>query len=149
MGATDCFCLSPPQEIFMKRYLSKILALVLVVAITISGCGTNTPSGLVGNYNQDTLTLLQNLKTAIELPDDSPDKSAAQGVAKQSINDYAALYRRDGNYSKLSSFTTLRTALNSLAAHYTSYPNRPLPEKLKDRLAQEFAQAEAALKRGS
>ncbi|PSB03406.1 photosystem II protein Psb27 [Merismopedia glauca] len=133
----------------MKRYLSSLLALVLVIAIAISGCGTDTPAGMVGNYNQDTLTLLQNLRTAVDLPDDSPDKSAAQGIAKQSINDYAALYRRDDNLSRLSSFTTLRTALNSLAAHYTSYPNRPLPQKLKDRLAQEFAQAEAALKRGS
>jgi photosystem II Psb27 protein len=133
----------------MKPYISKILALVLVVAIAISGCGASTPSGLAGDYTQDTTTLLQNLRTAIALPDDSPEKSAAQSVAKQSINDYAALYRRDGKLSKLSSFTTLRTALNSLAAHYTSYPNRPIPQKLKDRLAQEFAQAEAALKRGS
>jgi photosystem II Psb27 protein len=133
----------------MKRYLSSLFALVLVVAIAISGCGTNTPAGLVGNYTEDTTTLLQNLRTAIELPDDSPEKSEAQAKAKQSINDFAGLYRRNTNLSKLSSFTTLRTALNSLAAHYTSYPNRPLPEKLKERLSQEFAQAEAALKRGS
>lgn len=133
----------------MKRYLSKILALLLVVAIFISGCDSNTPSGLVGDYNQDSTTLLQNLKAAIELPDDSPDKSAAQSLAKQNINDFAALYRRDDKFSKLSSFTTIRTILNSLAAHYTSYPNRPLPQKLKDRLSEELAQAEAALKRGS
>jgi len=30
----------------------------------------------------------------------------------------------------------MRTALNSLAGHYSSYPNRPVPEKLKQRLEQ-------------
>ncbi|MBD0363369.1 MAG: photosystem II protein Psb27, partial [Coleofasciculus sp. C3-bin4] len=47
------------------------------------------------------------------------------------------------------SFTTMRTALNSLAGHYSSYPNRPLPQKLKTRLEQEFKQVENALNRGS
>jgi len=42
----------------------------------------------------------------------------------------------------------MRTALNSLAGHYSSYPNRPVPEKLKQRLEQEFKQVEVALKRG-
>jgi len=43
----------------------------------------------------------------------------------------------------------MRTALNSLAGHYSSYPNRPVPEKLKQRLEQEFKQVEVALKRGA
>ncbi len=43
----------------------------------------------------------------------------------------------------------MRTALNSLAGHYSSYPNRPVPQKLKDRLEQEFNQVEAALRRGA
>ncbi|MEM1309725.1 MAG: photosystem II protein Psb27, partial [Cyanobacteria bacterium P01_H01_bin.153] len=38
---------------------------------------------------------------------------------------------------------------NGLAGHYSSYPNRPVPEKLKQRLEQEFKQVEAALKRGA
>ena len=51
--------------------------------------------------------------------------------------------------SGLSSFTTMRTALNSLAGHYSSYPNRPVPQKLKTRLEQELQQVESALKRGA
>jgi photosystem II Psb27 protein len=43
----------------------------------------------------------------------------------------------------------MRTALNSLAGHYSSYPNRPVPQKLKNRLENEFKQVEAALKRGA
>ncbi|PLZ41796.1 photosystem II protein Psb27, partial [Fischerella thermalis WC542] len=41
------------------------------------------------------------------------------------------------------------TALNSLAGHYSSYPNRPVPKKLKDRLEMEFKQVEMSLQRGA
>ncbi len=43
----------------------------------------------------------------------------------------------------------MRTVLNSLAGHYSSYPNRPVPQKLKDRLQEEFVQIESALRRGA
>lgn len=132
----------------MKRYLSRLVALVLVVVIGLMGCSAN-PSGLTGNYRQDTLALLQSLRTAIELPVDASNKAEAQAEARQKINDYASRYRRDGSVSNLSSFTTMRTALNSLAGHYSSYPNRPIPNKLKSRLELEFQQVENALKRGA
>lgn len=132
----------------MKRLMSRILALLFVCVIGLMGC-TSTPSGLTGNYQNDSLALVQSLRTAIELPDDSPDKMAAQADARQKINDFAALYRRDGSVSRLTSYTTIRTALNSLASHYSAYPNRPVPDKLKNRLEQELKQAEAALARGA
>lgn len=130
----------------MKPYLSRLLALVLVVVIGLMGC-SNTAIGMTGDYRQDTLALVNSLRTAIELPEEAPNKSEAQAEARQKINDFAARYRRDGSVTKLGSFTTMRTALNSLAAHYSSYPNRPLPQKLKDRLELEFKQVEAALNR--
>ncbi len=132
----------------MPRYMSRLLALLLVVVIGLLGCSTS-PSGLVGNYQQDTLKVVQSLRGAIDIPNNDPGRSAAQNQAKQIINDFSALYRRDPALTKLSSFTTMRTALNSLAAHYSAYPNRPLPQKLKDRVEQEFKQVEAALKRGA
>jgi photosystem II Psb27 protein len=104
---------------------------------------------LTGDYRQDTLALLQSLRTAIELPEDAPEKTAVQTEARQKINDFASRYRRDSSVTTLSSFTTMRTALNSLAGHYSSYPNRPLPQKLKTRLELEFKQVENALNRGS
>ncbi|MFM7614482.1 MAG: photosystem II protein Psb27, partial [Synechococcales cyanobacterium] len=82
-------------------------------------------------------------------PDDSPDKSAAQTSARLLINEFASLYRRDDSLTKLVSYTTMRTALNGLAGHYSSYPNRPVPQKLKDRLEQEFKIVEAAINRGA
>jgi photosystem II Psb27 protein len=131
----------------MKRYLSRLLALVLVVAIGLVGC--SSPSGLTGNYKEDTLTVINTMKAAIDFPQDDPARIPAQNAARQMINDFASRYRRDTSLTKLSSFTTMRTALNSLAGHYSSYPNRPVPQKLKDRVAQEFQQVEISLKRGT
>ncbi|MGB3511210.1 MAG: photosystem II protein Psb27 [Microcoleaceae cyanobacterium] len=131
----------------MKRFISRVLALVLVCVIGLIGC--SNPSTLSGNYPEDTLALINSLKTAIELPENTETKRAAQADARQVINDYASRYRRDNSVANLASFTTMRTALNSLAGHYSSYPNRPVPEKLKKRLDQEFRQVEMALKRGA
>ena len=132
----------------MKRILSRLFALVLVAAIGLTGCSGAT-GGLSGDYRQDTLTLINSLRTAIELPVEDTAKPAAEAEAKALINDFASRYRRNGNVTKLSSFTTMRTALNALAGHYSSYPNRPVPEKLKVRLQQEFKQVESALNRGA
>lgn len=133
----------------MKRFVSGILALLLVCVVGLTGCSSSTPSGLSGNYREDTLTVIENLRTAINLPEDAPEKSEAQALARQNINDFAALYRRNTSVDRLSSFTTMRTALNSLAGHYSSYPNRPVPEKLKNRLEVEFSRVESALRRES
>lgn len=130
----------------MKRLLSGLFAVALVLVIGLTGCSAS-PSGLSGNYRQDTLEVIGSLRSALSLPDESPDKAAAQAEARQKINDFSARYRRNGSLLKLSSFTTMRTALNSLAGHYSSYPNRPVPKKLQDRLEQEFKQVESALKR--
>ncbi len=134
----------------MKRFLSQLLSLALafVVVVGLMGCSAS-PSGLAGNYRQDTLAVVNGLRTALDLPEGTPEKAAAQSKARQLINDFSARYRRDSSVTRLSSFTTMRTALNSLAGHYSSYPNRPVPAKLKQRLDQEFTQIEAALKRGA
>lgn len=133
----------------MKRYWSRLLSLILVVVIGLMGCSSSGALGsLSGDYRQDTLAVINTLREAIELPEDSPNKAEAQAEARHKINDFTSYYRRDNAASSLNSFTTMRTALNSLAGHYSSYPNRPLPAKLKQRLAQEFNQVELALKRG-
>ena len=130
----------------VKRLWSQLFALVLVVVVGLVGCSAS-PGGLVGNYRQDTLTVLNSMKAVIELATDAPDRASVQSVARQNINDFASRYRQDPALTKLSSFTSMRTALNSLAAHYAAYPNRPLPEKLRTSLEQKFKQIEAALKR--
>ena len=133
----------------MKRYWSRLVALVLVVVIGLMGCSSNSPTGsLIRDYRQDTLAVINTLRLAIDLPEDAANKAEAQTEARQKMNEFASYYRRNNAASDLNSFTTMRTALNSLAGYYSSYPNRPLPQKLKQRLEQEFKQVEMALKRG-
>ena len=141
---------SPPTLFSMRSLLSRVFALMLVAVIGLTGCSAVGPSdGLSGNYSDDTIALIDSLRTSIALPKDAPNKMELQNEAKQRINDFASRYRRDGNTANLSSFATMRTALNALAGHYSSYPNRPVTEKLQTRLEQEFKQVEAALRRGA
>lgn len=131
----------------MKRYWSRLLALVLVVTIGLMGCSSR--DSLTGNYPQDTLAVVNIMKQALEVTEDSPNKAAIEAEARQKINDFSARYQRVKSVSGLSSFTTMRTALNSLAGHYSSYPNRPVPQKLKNRLEEELQRVESAVKRGA
>ncbi len=133
----------------IQRLWSQVIALVLVIVIGLSACSAETPGGLVGNYQKDSLTVISSLRTALEGGEDTPEKAAAQSIARQNINDFASRYRTDPALTKRSSYTTMRTALNSLAAHYAAYPNRPVPDKLKENLAQKFKQVESALERGA
>jgi photosystem II Psb27 protein len=133
----------------IQRLWSQAIALVLVIVIGLSACSAETPGGLVGNYQKDSLTVISSLRTALESGEDTPEKAAAQAIARQNINDYASRYRTDPALTKRSSYTTMRTALNSLAAHYAAYPNRPVPDKLKENLATKFKQVESALERGA
>lgn len=134
----------------MKRYLPRLLAFVLVVCIGLMQClpALAETVTVTGNYSQDTTAVINSLRETLQIPEDSPERIPAQAQAKKLISDFASRYRRDPALTKLSSFTTMRTALNSLAGHYTSYPNRPVPQKMKDRLEQEFKQAELAIQRG-
>jgi photosystem II Psb27 protein len=43
----------------------------------------------------------------------------------------------------------MQTALNSLAGHYANYPNRPVPEALRERLTKELQKAERGVVRGA
>lgn len=134
----------------MKRLLARLFAVLLVAVIGLTSCSSAGTSGkLTGDYQQDTLMLIDSLRTAIELPEDAPNKSSAQSEAKTLINDFASRYRRDNSVAGLTSFTTMRTALNAIAGHYTSYPNRPLPKDLQARVEKEFTRVEAALRRGA
>lgn len=134
----------------MRQFITRFFALILVAVVGLTGCSSAGVSGqMTGDYQQDTLTVIDNLRTAINMEQDDPDHNAAEVDARNIINDYFSFYRRDNAIDGLSSFATLRTALNGLAGHYSSYPNRPIPAKLKNRLEQEFKQVEAALKRGA
>ena len=133
----------------MKRIMSRLMAIVLVILIGVTGASSAAMAdSLSGDYPVDALALVELLRQTVEVAPDATDRIALQNESKKKINEFASRYRR-GSVMKLNSYTTMRTAINSLAGHYTNYPNRPVPEKLKKRLMVEFRQVETALKRGA
>ena len=123
------------------------LLLVVALAFGLSACG-GTPSGLSGFYVDDTVSVATSLLNTIA-PEDGKASSEQQQQARELINDYIALYRPNGRVNGLASFTTMQTALNSLAGHYANYNNRPLPDDLRARLEKELHKAELSVVRGS
>lgn len=127
-----------------RRLLPLCLAGVLLLA-----AGSATAGSLSGDYQTDTVTVADSLLATIELQADDPGRSAAELQARGLMNEYVARYRPRRAVNGLSSFTTMQTALNSLAGHYANYPNRPLAEKLKARLRKELNSAETSAARGA
>ncbi len=133
----------------MKRILSRLMAIILVILIGVTGASSAAMAdSLSGDYAVDALALVELLRQTVDVAPEATDRIALQNESKKKINEFASRYRR-GSVMKLSSYTTMRTAINSLAGHYTNYPNRPVPEKMKKRLMVEFRQVETALKRGT
>lgn len=135
------------QPLF-SQLCSRLLAVVLVFCISLMGVAPAIAGDITGNYRQDTLTMLEDLSLLVNATEDTEQVAEVRTKARTNINDYVARYRRDAKFKGLRSFTTMQTALNSLAGFYSSYGNRPLSSKLKKRLTQEFRQVEVALKRG-
>jgi photosystem II Psb27 protein len=105
-------------------------------------------AGLTGNYVADTTDTINVLKEAINLPEDSENRTAVRTSARYKINAYISRYRADRDKSGLYSYTTMSTALNTLAGYYNGTSKRAVPAKTRDRLLQEFVRAESALAQG-
>jgi photosystem II Psb27 protein len=105
-------------------------------------------AGLTGNYVSDTTDTLKTLREAISLAEDAENRAAVKTSARYKINAYVSRYRADREKSGLYSYTTMLTALNTLAGYYNGSNKRAVPAKVRDRLLQEFDRAEAALAQG-
>ena len=125
------------------------IALVLGLSLLLTACSGDADARLTGDYVEDTVAVSRTLRDVIDLPQDAENHAEAEAEARSLINDYMSRYRPRPRVNGLSSFTTMQTALNSLAGHYASYANRPLPEALHDRLAKELSKAEKSVIRGS
>ena len=101
-----------------------------------------------GDYAKDTAAVVQSLQQIIEMPNDQENRSGQEDEAVILITDYISRYRNRPQVNETISFTTMQTALNSMAGHYKTF-NRPLPESLKDRLTKELAKAEGLALKGS
>jgi photosystem II Psb27 protein len=105
-------------------------------------------AGLTGNYTTDTTDTLKTLREAINLAEDDENRAAVKTSARYKINAYVSRYRADREKSGLYSYTTMLTALNTLAGYYNGSNKRAVPAKVRDRLLQEFDRAEAAIAQG-
>ena len=125
------------------------VALVLGLSLLLTSCSGDAEARLSGDYVEDTIAVARNLREVIDLPQEAANRGEVESEARALINDYMSRYRPQPRVNGLSSFTTMQTALNSLAGHYASYANRPLPEALHDRIAKELGKAEKSVVRGS
>lgn len=125
-----------------------MVAVCLCLSLLLTACsGSGGP--LTGNYVEDTITTADSLLATIGLSADDPGRGEAETEARSLINAYTARYRPQSQFNGLASFTTMQTAVNSLAGHYANYPNRPVPDALRDRLTKELKKAETAATRGA
>jgi photosystem II Psb27 protein len=131
------------------RGTARALSALALVGCLLLGACSSSASGLSGNYVDDTVAVADSLLATIALPADDPDRSEAESRARELISDYVARYRPRASVNGLASFTTMQTALNSLAGHYTNYPNRPVPDALRERLTKELLKAERGVVRGA
>ncbi len=105
-------------------------------------------AGLTGNYMADTADTIKTMREAVNLADNAENRMAVKTSARYRINAYVSRYRADRDKSGLYSYTTMSTALNTLAGYYNGAMKRAVPTKMRDRLLQEFDRAEAALAQG-
>jgi len=131
-----------------RRLQAAVVAICLSLSLLLTACsGSSGP--ISGNYVEDTIATADSLLATIALSSDDPGRSEAETQARTLINDYMARYRPQRQVNGLASFTTMQTALNSLAGHYANYPNRPVPDALRERVSKELKKAETGVSRGA
>ncbi|NMF60316.1 photosystem II protein Psb27 [Pseudanabaena yagii] len=117
-------------------------------SLTTKEIQTLVNAGLTGNYVADTTDTIKTLREAINLPENADNRAAVKASARYKINAYVSRYRADRDKNGFYSYTTMLTALNTLAGYYNGTVKRAVPAKVRDRLLQEFDRAEAALAQG-
>ncbi|MFZ0409560.1 MAG: photosystem II protein Psb27 [Cyanobium sp.] len=135
---------------FLRRSLLRpLLSACLALALCFSLTACSGASSLSGNYVDDTVSVANSLLSTITLAQDDPGRQEAEAQAGSLIKDYVARYRPRRDVNGLGSFTTMQTALNSLAGYYSAYANRALPDTLRTRLEKELKMAESGALRGA
>jgi photosystem II Psb27 protein len=131
----------------LPRWRPGIVAVALGLCLGLSACGGD---GLLsGNYVEDTATVSQALLATLSLSPEDPGATESVSQSRALINAYMARYRPRASVNGLGSFTTMQTALNSLASHYATTTKRPLPEALRTRVRKELEQAAVNATRGA
>mmetsp|Transcript_10298 Transcript_10298/g.18559 ORF Transcript_10298/g.18559 Transcript_10298/m.18559 type:complete len:181 (-) Transcript_10298:1604-2146(-) len=104
---------------------------------------------LSGDYKKDASQVVTNMRGVTGMARGTPGMAEDVASTRKNMNDFVALYRRNGNVSGSISFSTLYTAINTLSGHFQSYGNSyPVPEKRRKRLNAQYNDIEKALSRG-
>ena len=105
--------------------------------------------GLSFKYDEDAAKVRTHMMVATALGKGADRMEDFGKNMKKEMTDFVSYYRRFPKVAGKPSFSTLYTAINVLAGHYTSYGFKyPLPEKRRKRLYQEYAEIEKSLRRG-
>jgi photosystem II Psb27 protein len=105
--------------------------------------------GITYTYEADATKVRNHMMIATGLAKGSVNMEDFGKNMKKEMVDFVSYYRRFPKVAGKPSFSTLYTAINVLAGHYTSYGFKyPLPEKRRKRLYQEYAEIEKSLRRG-
>ena len=138
-------------HLLIKRMMGAVLSVCLGLCLIISPFGqiAEAKYSMSGDYLNDTLTVARSLQETVSIPDDAEGRIEADKEAVVLITDYISRYRNRSQVNSTVSFTTMQTALNALAGHVKTFPKRPIPQTLKDRLAKELGEAEKMVTRES
>lgn len=132
----------------MRRLLSKLVALVLVAVVFISGCASTPGAELLsGNYATDVQTVVDNLRTTVDIPTDAPNFADARAQTRSLIDAFSSRYSAN-SYNNRQSYTTLRTVFNTLGSYYRGEGTRSPNAKKLDRVRAELDRVEKALSLG-
>jgi photosystem II Psb27 protein len=105
--------------------------------------------GLTFKYEEDASKVRDHLLVATALGKGAVNMEDFGKNMKKEMIDFVSYYRRFPKVAGKPSFSTLYTAINVVAGHYTSYGYKyPLPEKRRKRLYQEYSEIDRSLKRG-
>jgi len=100
------------------------------------------------DYYADAALVVAHMEYATQMEKGTVNMEAINKNMKKEMVDFVSFYRRFNNVSGKQSFSTLYTAINVLAGHYTSYGTKfPVPDKRRKRLYQEYAEIEKNIKK--
>ena len=134
----------------LKLLVQRVLIISLagyLLLIPFSDTALAAKTSMTGDYSKDTVSVIRDLKDVIAITENEEEQTISDIEAVFLITDYISRYRNRPQINGSLSFTTMQTALNALAGHYKTFPNRPVPEKLRDRLNDELSKAEVLLEK--
>ncbi|NJK62277.1 MAG: photosystem II protein Psb27 [Synechococcaceae cyanobacterium SM2_3_1] len=130
----------------IQSFFTRIVSTLLLVVLILVGSIQSSPAiTFTGDYLSDGQAVIASLRESLGEFETEEAGVAAHEDAKVAIEGFYARYHGP-RYTKLQSFTTLRTVFNTLASNYRT--ERPLRDSQSNRVLQQLSQAEAALQRG-